>query len=102
VVVFPIEVLPNIYRYGYAAPCYAISKIARTIIFGTKNQGNGITPVQINLYSVFVPVVGYYFGILIIWIAISCLTLPLFQFLSRRRDVAAAEQVQPQSEKLDA
>jgi hypothetical protein len=49
VVVFPIEVLPNIYRYGYGAPCYAISKIARTVIFGTKNQGNVVTPVQNKL-----------------------------------------------------
>jgi hypothetical protein len=39
VCVFPIEVLPIVYHYGYAAPFYNISKIARTIIFGTKNEG---------------------------------------------------------------
>ncbi|EKM78188.1 hypothetical protein AGABI1DRAFT_75664 [Agaricus bisporus var. burnettii JB137-S8] len=84
VVAFPIEVLPIIYRYGYAAPCYCISKIARTIIFGTKNQ------------------VGYYFGILIAWVAISCLTLTLFQFLARRRDVRANQQGPPPTEKVEA
>lgn len=48
VVAFPIEVLPIIYRYGYAAPCYCISKIARTIIFGTKNQGKVVLPSQLE------------------------------------------------------
>jgi hypothetical protein len=32
--------------------------------------------------------VGMNFGVLIAWVAISCITLPLFQWLVRRRLVA--------------
>lgn len=39
VCVFPIEVLPSFYRYGYAMPFYNISRAMRTIVFGTKNRG---------------------------------------------------------------
>lgn len=42
VTVFPIEVLPILYRYGYAVPFYNISKIARTVVFGTKNEGTAV------------------------------------------------------------
>ncbi|KAF9028996.1 hypothetical protein BDZ89DRAFT_1251160, partial [Hymenopellis radicata] len=34
----PIEVLPHIYRYGYAMPFYNVSGAVRTILFGTKNE----------------------------------------------------------------
>ncbi|PPR07128.1 hypothetical protein CVT24_010478 [Panaeolus cyanescens] len=64
---FPIEVMPKIFRYGYAAPFYNVSRAMRTVIFGTKNR------------------VGFSFGILIVWIAISCFTLPLFQYLAKRK-----------------
>ncbi|KAJ8523129.1 hypothetical protein ONZ45_g404 [Pleurotus djamor] len=63
---FPIDLLPGIFRYGYGAPFYNISRAMRTIVFGTKNN------------------VGLNFGVLIVWIAISCITLPLFQWLQRR------------------
>ncbi|KAH9474354.1 Nitrosoguanidine resistance protein SNG1, partial [Psilocybe cubensis] len=53
VCIFPIEVMPIIFRYGYAAPFYNVSRAMRTIVFGTKN------------------IVGESFGILIVWIAIS-------------------------------
>ncbi|KAJ7184955.1 hypothetical protein C8R46DRAFT_468661 [Mycena filopes] len=69
--IFPIEVLPPVYRYGYAWPFYNISRSVRTIVFGTKND------------------LGMNFGILLAWVAISCITLPLFQWLVRRRTVAA-------------
>lgn len=39
VVAFPIEVLPRLYHYGYAAPFYNVSKAARIILFGNKNRG---------------------------------------------------------------
>ncbi|KAJ6537664.1 hypothetical protein B0H19DRAFT_372573 [Mycena capillaripes] len=69
--VFPLQVLPHLYRYGYAFPFYNISRAVRSIIFATKND------------------VGMNFGVLIAWIALSCLTLPLFQWFMRRRLVAA-------------
>ncbi|KAF9261687.1 hypothetical protein L218DRAFT_869481 [Marasmius fiardii PR-910] len=69
VALFPIDVLPGIYHYGYATPFYNISRAARTILFGTRNM------------------LGLNFGILIAWVAISCMTLPLFQWFMRRRTV---------------
>ncbi|KAJ7804958.1 hypothetical protein B0H14DRAFT_3773198 [Mycena olivaceomarginata] len=69
--VFPLAVLPHIYRYGYAFPFYNISRAVRSIVFRTKND------------------VGMNFGILIAWVALSCITLPLFQWFMRRRLVAA-------------
>lgn len=62
----PIEVLPHIYRYGYAFPFYNVSGAVRTILFGTKNQ------------------LGLHFGVLIAWMTISLFTLPLFQWNARR------------------
>ncbi|KAF8965752.1 hypothetical protein BDZ97DRAFT_1810828 [Flammula alnicola] len=72
VCIFPLEVMPSIFRYGHAAPFYNVSRAMRTVIFGTKNH------------------VGMSFGILIVWVAISCTTLPLIQWFVRRRDERAA------------
>ncbi|KAH7913173.1 hypothetical protein BJ138DRAFT_1171485 [Hygrophoropsis aurantiaca] len=66
---YPIEVLPTIFRYGYAMPFYNVSKTVRTIVFNTKNQ------------------VGLNFGVQIAWIIVSCITLPFFQWFHRRREV---------------
>ncbi|KAJ7901270.1 hypothetical protein B0H13DRAFT_2028515 [Mycena leptocephala] len=65
--IFPLAVLPRVFRYGYAFPFYNISRAVRTIVFGTKDD------------------VGLNFGVLIAWVAVSCLTLPLFQWFARRR-----------------
>lgn len=35
---YPIEVLPRIFHYGFGAPFYNYSRIVRTIVFGTKNR----------------------------------------------------------------
>ncbi|KXN86481.1 Nitrosoguanidine resistance protein SNG1 [Leucoagaricus sp. SymC.cos] len=70
VTAFPIEVLPIIYRYGYAMPFYNIGKATRTIIFATKNR------------------VGMCFGILFAWVLLSCVTTWIFGYLSRQRDIA--------------
>jgi len=67
----PIEVLPILFRYGYATPFYNISHGMRTVLFGTKNS------------------LGLNFGILIVWVAISCITLLVFQWFVRRRDIIA-------------
>ncbi|KAJ7087665.1 hypothetical protein B0H15DRAFT_781298 [Mycena belliarum] len=64
---FPIQVLPHIYRYGFAFPFYNISRAVRSIVFSTKND------------------LGMNFGILFAWVALSCITLPLTQWLARRR-----------------
>ncbi|KAL1751377.1 hypothetical protein FB107DRAFT_278701 [Schizophyllum commune] len=68
----PIEVLPAVFRYGYGFPVYNISHAIRSIIFGAKNN------------------LGLNFGIIIAWAAVSCITLPLFQWIARRRLVAAS------------
>ncbi|KAJ7758967.1 hypothetical protein DFH07DRAFT_867947 [Mycena maculata] len=72
--IFPLQVLPHVYRYGYAWPFYNLSRAVRTIVFRTKND------------------VGLNFGVLIAWIAVSCVTLPLFQWLMHRRALAAQPQ----------
>ncbi|KAJ7901276.1 hypothetical protein B0H13DRAFT_2028525 [Mycena leptocephala] len=71
--IFPLAVLPRVFRYGYAFPFYNISRAVRTIVFGTKDD------------------VGLNFGVLIAWVAVSCLTLPLFQWLARRGQRRGAE-----------
>jgi hypothetical protein len=44
VVFFPIEVLPTIFRYGYAMPFYNVSRAVRTILFRTRDQGTPLHP----------------------------------------------------------
>ncbi|KAJ3777776.1 hypothetical protein FB446DRAFT_633441 [Lentinula raphanica] len=78
----PIEVLPRIYRYGYAFPFYNISCAVRTILFGTKNN------------------LGLNFGVLIAWTAISCITLPLFQWFMRRRHISELNGAMEPDEKV--
>ncbi|KAG1737631.1 hypothetical protein EDB19DRAFT_1928366 [Suillus lakei] len=62
---YPIEVLPAVFRYGFAMPFYNVASTVRTIIFDTKNQ------------------IGLNFGIQFSWILISCITLPIFQWFSQ-------------------
>lgn len=81
--VFPIEVLPTVYRYGYAAPFYSLSRAIRAIVFGTRNR------------------VGTSVGILFAWIAISCITLSLFQWLVRRPSATPAPPQDPPAEVMD-
>ena len=38
----PIEVLPAIFRYGYATPFYNVSRAVKTIVFDTRNQGESV------------------------------------------------------------
>ncbi|KAF8153410.1 hypothetical protein B0H34DRAFT_104331 [Crassisporium funariophilum] len=68
VCIFPLETLPGIFRYGYAAPFYNLSHALRTIIFGTRNR------------------IGFCVAVLIVWIAISCISLPLIQWFVRRME----------------
>ncbi|KAF7967864.1 hypothetical protein HWV62_32882 [Athelia sp. TMB] len=67
---YPIEVLPGVFRYGYASPFYNVSRTVRTILFNTKNE------------------LGLNFGVQLAWVGVSLITLPLAQAFVRRRDVA--------------
>ncbi|TFK54205.1 hypothetical protein OE88DRAFT_1732894 [Heliocybe sulcata] len=78
---YPIELLPTIFRYGYAAPFYNVSRAVRTLVFRTRNQ------------------VGLNFGVLFAWIAISCITIPLFQWFMRRKAVMEYRKQQQKGEK---
>ncbi|CAA7263441.1 unnamed protein product [Cyclocybe aegerita] len=78
VCVFPIEILPGIFHYGYATPFYNLSISIRSIAFGTKNT------------------LGPSFGILILWVAISSMTLPFLQWFVRRRQIKAADKQIPE------
>ncbi|KAF8161092.1 hypothetical protein B0H34DRAFT_699442 [Crassisporium funariophilum] len=71
VCLWPIDALPVIFNYGHVAPFYQISRGVRTIVFSTKNE------------------LGLNFGVLAVWVGISCLTLPLFQWYRRKGEVAA-------------
>jgi len=66
---WPLEAMPVVYSYGFAAPFYQITRGVRTIIFSTKNE------------------LGLNFGILIVWIVISCITLFLVQLYRRREAI---------------
>lgn len=44
VCIFPIEVMPIVFRYGYATPFYNVSHAVRCIVFGTKNTGGYPAP----------------------------------------------------------
>lgn len=35
---YPIEILPTIFRYGYATPFYNINTAVRAIVFDTQNK----------------------------------------------------------------
>lgn len=67
VCIMPIDLLPSIFRYGYAMPFYNVSHAMRTILFDTRNR------------------LGLNFGVLFVWVVISSITLPLFQWWLRRR-----------------
>ena len=55
----------------------------RAIIFDTKNH------------------LGLNAGVLIAWIVLSCITIPLFTWITRRKDVAAFEQTTESAEKVE-
>ncbi|KAJ7651272.1 hypothetical protein FB45DRAFT_1018623 [Roridomyces roridus] len=74
--VFPIQVLPHVYRDGYAFPFYNVSRAIRAIIFGTKND------------------LGLNFGVLIARVVLLCGTVALFQWFVRRRAVEAGKTVE--------
>jgi hypothetical protein len=85
--IYPIDLLPRIYRYGYVMPFYNISHATRTIIFHTKNQC--MSPELIALIPAMTElvVVGLHFGVLLGWVGVSLVTLPLLQWVVRRREV---------------
>ncbi|KAH8917612.1 hypothetical protein BT69DRAFT_1226604 [Atractiella rhizophila] len=67
----PFDLLPSVYQYGKAWPAYNLNRLVRTILFGTKND------LSLN------------YGVLLAWIAVSCITLPLIQIWERKREVKA-------------
>lgn len=71
VCVFPSQLLPIIYRYGYAMPFYNVQQTVRAIVFGTRDQ------IALN------------FGVQIAWIVVSWCTLIGFQYFKRRQAIRA-------------
>jgi hypothetical protein len=86
VVQWPIPLLPSIYRYGYGSPFYNLSIGTRTIYFSIKDESKHLILVHVH---VLIDLVGLNIGILIVWTAISCITLTLIQYYIRRRDIRA-------------
>jgi len=64
---YPLQMLPGIYRYGYAMPFYNLSRTVLTICFNTKNQ------------------IGMNFGIQIAWVVVNIGTITLFSILVSKR-----------------
>ncbi|KAF8189646.1 hypothetical protein BJ912DRAFT_925825 [Pholiota molesta] len=81
VCIFPIDILPGIYHYGYAAPFYNLSHSIRSIAFSTRDT--------IQHYRLSISDSRLNFGVLFVWVAISCITLPLLQWyvVGRRRGI---------------
>lgn len=53
---------------------------------------------RLLLSDVHIYIVGFDFGVLLIWTAISCITLMLFEFGARRRDINVAQRKEVQRE----
>ncbi|KAF7323563.1 DUF3533 domain-containing protein [Mycena kentingensis (nom. inval.)] len=64
--VWALEMVPRVFRYGFAFPFYNISRAVRSLVFGTKNE------------------LGLNFGVLLAWVGLSCVTLAGFQWWVRR------------------
>ncbi|CAE6462307.1 unnamed protein product [Rhizoctonia solani] len=73
VTTMPFDLQPWFYEYGHAFPIFNNSQAVRTILFATKNH------------------LGLNAGVIIGWIVLSCITIPLFTMLMRRRDVREHE-----------
>ncbi|CAE6452389.1 unnamed protein product [Rhizoctonia solani] len=73
VTTMPFDLQPWFYQYGHAFPVFNNSQAVRTILFATKNH------------------LGLNAGVIIGWIALSCITIPLFTMLIRRRDMREHE-----------
>ncbi|KAF8602436.1 hypothetical protein BDV93DRAFT_607477 [Ceratobasidium sp. AG-I] len=73
VVSLPFDLLPTFYRYYHAFPVFNSTQAVRTILLGTKNH------LRLNA------------GVILGWVALSCVTIPVFTILMRRRDVRAHE-----------
>ncbi|CAE6496300.1 unnamed protein product [Rhizoctonia solani] len=74
VTTMPFDLQPWFYQYGHAFPVFNNSQAVRTILFATKNH------------------LGLNAGVIIGWIVLSCVTIPLFTILMRRRDMREHEQ----------
>ncbi|KAG8712219.1 hypothetical protein FRC08_014877 [Ceratobasidium sp. 394] len=71
VATLPFDLQPWFYQYGHAFPIFNNTQAVRTILFNTKNH------------------LGLNAGVILGWCALSCVTIPLFTILMRRRDMRA-------------
>jgi len=62
-----IEILPGVFRYGYATPFYNFSKTVLTVCFNTRND------------------LGLNFGVQIAWVCVSMITMTAFEWYGRLR-----------------
>ncbi|KAG9120716.1 hypothetical protein FRC07_003669 [Ceratobasidium sp. 392] len=74
VTAMPFDLMPAFYQYGRAFPVFNSSQAVRTILFNTKDR--------LGLNAV----------VILAWCALSCVTIPLFTILKRRRDVRAHQE----------
>ncbi|TYJ57462.1 hypothetical protein B9479_001779 [Cryptococcus floricola] len=74
ITLMPYQLQPWIYKYGLAMPFYHLGRIARTIIFNTKND------------------IGRSEGVLIGWILVNFVTITVGSYYYRRKAVSAHKQ----------
>jgi hypothetical protein len=90
VCVFPSQLLPSIYRYGYAMPFYNVQQTVRAIVFGTRDQSASSRTRQLsNPLTVSACTVALNFGVQIGWIFVSWCTMTGFQYFKRRQAIRA-------------
>lgn len=83
----PFELLPGVYKYGYAMPIHASSEISKVILFNTW-KGK----------------LGYNFGILVSWVVFQYLALPFWitwfqKTMGKKKQKAAAKAAAKAAEK---
>lgn len=93
---YPLEMLPKFYHYGYGVPYYNITRIVRTIVFGTRNSrtcsflfSSFVSWRFLCLLLIVSCTVGLNFGVLLAWVLIGMLNMTAVQWYVRRQDIMA-------------
>ncbi|KAF8274533.1 hypothetical protein EI94DRAFT_691712 [Lactarius quietus] len=99
VCVFPSQLLPSIYRYGYAMPFYNVQQTVQAIIFGTRDQSAPSRTRQFtHPLTVSDCTVALNFGVQIAWVVVSWCTMIGFQYIKRRQAIRARRETVGSSE----
>jgi hypothetical protein len=85
---YPLEMLPGIFRYGYAMPFYNLSKTVSTVCFNTKNSSKSsqTLPSSVKFRNTDSCLsVGLNFGVQIAWVVLNIGTITLLSVFTSKR-----------------